>query len=724
MPPYINDDSYQNWLNKRALLESDLQLYAKRAEAWKLTPSVHFVVVIKRGDEAPLADLLDSLSAQFYKQWRLTVIAPFPAPVPIEGEEVKWVQIGEEVCVIDQINQTVQETPVEWILLIPPGVQFEPHYLFSCVSYINIRHEWELIYTDEDCLDERRARCDPKFKPDFNLDLLRATSYMGPCLVRREVVLSVGGYEYPSLAGSYDMAFKVLEQCGEKAMGHIADPLCHVSADLRVPDAEGQAILTRHLERSAVHGTVHSGYLPGTHHVCYQHEQAPLVSVILPTKDKLSFFQPCMESLLKKTAYPHYEVIVVDNQSADPAVIAYYQHLLATYPEKVRLRHYEKEFNYAAVNNDAARWARGEYLLLLNNDVQILQENWLDEMLAMGQRQEVGIVGARLVYPMTGRIQHAGVILGIGVADHSYNDQLEIHEPGYMGRAQMDQNLSAVTGACLLIRKSIYNQVRGMDETHLKVLFNDVDLCLKVSQLGYKIVWTPHATLMHHGSGSIKTMKQDLARWTKHVERGLNEVNTMLIRWLPKLAADTAYNPNLTLDHVDFNIEKNAIVRWDPHFHEVSRILGIQWEPEHSPRVAAPFRGLNAAVIAQCQMIETKGRKKGFRPTEIERLKPEVVCLHGTLRPDQVVEIGNYRFFNKIFCVYSLDQPVVYLPGADLASRYHLPDGKAARSLLRDILSTYDRLIVTTLPLAEMCKGMIKDIHVIPDYLEWDLWGG
>ncbi len=344
-------------------------------------------------------------------------------------------------------------------------------------------------------------------------------------------------------------------------------------------------------------------------------------------------------------------------------------------------------------------------------------------MMAMGQRPEVGIVGARLVYPITGRIQHAGVILGVGAADNIYNNILGLNDPGYMGRAQVDQNLSAVTGACLLIRKTLYDAVHGLDETDLKILFSDIDLCLKVAKLKSRIVWTPHAILLHHGSGSIKKKKEDEAQWLEYRKKASYEVGFMYFRWLPQLAHDPAYNRNLTLDSVDFNIEKNAIVRWDPNFHDRPHILGVQRKKGSAHRMAFPFRVLDDTLLARCEVINTFGRRGGFMPTEVKRLKPDTIYFHEALQSDDVEDMRNYRYFNKTFCVYSLDCLITDLPESDLLARYGLADKKAVEVRFREMLSLCHRLIVTSSPLAEMCKGMIRDIRIIPDYLERGVWG-
>ena len=377
------------------------------------------------------------------------------------------------------------------------------------------------------------------------------------------------------------------------------------------------------------------------------------------------------------------------------------------------------------MNNLAAREAKGEYLLLLNNDTQIVQSEWLERLLSYGQRPDVGIVGARLVYPESGILQHAGVVLGMSsIADHPFHNVLSISDPGYMNRAQVDQNYSAVTAACLLVRKSVYEQVGGMDEERLKVLFNDVDLCLKVRELGYKIVWTPYATAVHHGSTSLKSESADLMKLALGNERAKQERGAMMERWLPQLANDPAYNRHLSFKPPGYQVEGTVVIDWDTNLHDRPRILGSPLSGGSGEyRVIAPFRALSRAGLAQCDVVQAGKmfQTRVLMPVEIERAKPDTLVLHSAIDDKQMEALALYQQYNQdVLRVLTLDDLLSQVPKDNSFYRYSYKDAKPR---LRKALSFCDRLIVSTEPLAALCRPMIEDIHIIPNRLESSQWG-
>jgi len=375
-----------------------------------------------------LADTIDCLDAQLYNGWGLTVISDAPCPDPVfeDLEMLEWIMEKDDLS--GALHRATEGSQADWVALIEAGDRFEPHLLFSCVDYINLHPEWRLIYTDEDSIDSEGNRFDPKFKPDFNLDLLRSTPYMGSfCLVRRDSLLKAGGFNWLAEVGNYEVVFRVLEECGEDAIGHVSEMLYHrLKANEQRYDREsleeqGGQVLIEHLKRCGIDASVTHGLLSMSYLVEYRHTETPLVSIIIPTKDQIHYLKPCVDSLLKKTNYPNYEVIVIDNNTSDIEALEYLA-MLERDRERVRVLRYPHPYNYSAINNMAVREAKGDYLLLLNNDTNIVQNSWLDRMMAHGQRPDVGVVGARLVFGNQ-RIQHAGVILGMGangVAEHPF----------------------------------------------------------------------------------------------------------------------------------------------------------------------------------------------------------------------------------------------------------------------------------------------------------------
>jgi GT2 family glycosyltransferase len=346
--------------------------------------------------------------------------------------------------------------------------------------------------------------------------LLRSFPYLGGLtLFHPEVFAQCGGFD-SELEGAeeYDLSLKVFERYGEHSIGHLSELMYHrrEGGGHCIEPAEEiwarcRLALQGHLDRTQPGAVAHLGKEAPFLRAEYPLDSLPKVSIIIPTKDKPDLIRRCLDSLLQLTDYPNFEVIVVDNQTTNVEALDYYT--TAIKDPRVRLIEYPHPFNYSAINNFAARQAGGEYLLLLNNDTAVLDKNWLRTMMSYAQRRDVGIVGPLLVFE-DGLVQHAGLVLGLGYqpAEHLFIG-LSPEEPGYFGRLQLTQNYAGVTGACLLIRKSIYDEVGGLNETDLAVSFNDVDLCLKVGDKGHKIIWTPETRLMHAASQSLKGMEEE-----------------------------------------------------------------------------------------------------------------------------------------------------------------------------------------------------------------------
>ncbi len=724
-----NNEDYRTWLSKHSLEEIDGQLFAERMMLkWRARPVVQLITVVQRGEAPLLAATIDSIGAQLYKNWRLTIVATFPPPDAMfeEHEQLRWIELAEGQADAEFVNALARDASDAWVALLPPGIRLAPQLLFSCVDYINVRPHWRLIYTDSDLIDGKGERRHPNFRPDFNLDLLRAKPYMGEfLLVHGATLAAVGGFSALDGAHYYDLALKVLDRCGEQVIGHISDVLYHAACAGSVPAAAARTRLAEHFARRNVAARIEPGFLPDTHRVIYEHAATPLVSIVIPTRDKLEYLRPCVESLLAKTGYPRWEVLIVDNQSADPDALQYLQDLPRRAGERVRVLRYPFAFNFSAICNMAARAAHGDYLLFLNNDTEIAQGEWLERMMHHAQRPEVGIVGARLVYPETGKIQHAGVILGMGgVAEHPYLGALGLKDAGYLGRAQVDQNLSAVTGACLLVRRSVYEEVGGMDEQAFAVSYNDVDLCLKVGRRGYKIVWTPYATLVHHGSVSQKAVNaESLMKQALAAERFQKEAAAMLDKWLPWIANDPAYNRHLSLWHRDCRIETDIVINWDTTFHERPRILGLPLSGGSGEyRVIQPLRALSRAGHVQHDIVTAPRlhQTRLLTVAEVARAAPDVLVFHAAVSDGELEMLRQLRRHYGALHVFQLDDLITDVPEENSFYKLIYRDAKVR---LRRALALCERLIVTTEPLAALCRGMIEDIRVIPNRLERAVWG-
>lgn len=437
-----------------------------------------------------------------------------------------------------------------YIGLLDHDDELRPHALLEIAEAIVANPELVLLYSDEDKVDEDGRRFDPYFKPDWNPDLLLSQNYV--ChftVISTDLVREVGGFR-KGYEGSqdHDLFLRCSERLPVSRIHHVPRVLYHwraiegstaLARDAKdyAADAGARAV-AGHLERLHPGARVES-LSHGHYRVRWPLPQpVPKVSLIIPTRDKIELLRMCVTSILERTTYADFELVVVDNQSSDAKALAYLTELEAV--EHVRVLRYDAPFNYSAINNWAARQCDGVIIGLVNNDIEVISPDWLEEMVSQAMRADVGAVGAMLYYP-DDTIQHAGVVLGVhGVAAHLYAGMPRGY-PGHGGRARVAQTMSAVTGACLLVRRALYEKLGGLDEA-LQVAFNDIDFCLRLRDAGYRNIWTPFAELYHHesasrGSEDTEEKKQRFAR----------EVELMQQRWGAKLPFDPAYNPNLSL---------------------------------------------------------------------------------------------------------------------------------------------------------------------------------
>ena len=644
---------------------------------------------------------------------------------------VEVAETGE--AMLRQINRSLMGSGADWVGLIDSGDRLAPDALLR-VAHAARRHpEWQIIYTDEDNLTTDGQHVNPHCKPDFNLDYLRSLPYIGGLLlIRRDLFETLGGFD-PGSEGAedYDLLLRAWEHLqatgiGEKAIGHVAEVLYHRlqgSGHTRksVPEllASGQDALQRHFDRLGLAVEVRPGPFPPSFRTRWPLPEAkPLVSILVPTRNQLGFLQRCVESVIEKTKYPAYEIIVIDNSSDDADTCRYLDAIASREAElagRLRVLRQPGPFNFSAMNNAAARIARGEYLLLLNNDTAALHEDWLDEMLSHAVRPDVGIVGAKLLYP-DGKIQHAGVILGMrGPAEHPFINRPP-EDRGYFGRAQLVQNLSAVTGACLLVRKGVFDQVGGLDETDFKVSYNDIDLCLKVREAGLRIVFTPFALLLHEGSASQKG-KVEAAKDDAKLKRFAAEKAAMYRKWLPALAFDPAYNRHLSLASTDFLLDDQQCLSWDPEWRPRPRILVHPADREGCGeyRIIAPMRALNRAGLTQGW--ETM---RLFEPPEMQRMDPDVLVVQRQMEWPQIEAIERHARTARAFRVFEIDDLITNLPLKSV-HKSHIHKDIAKR--FRKAAGLCNRLVVATEPLAKAYAGFADEVVVCPNYIEGARWG-
>ena len=648
------------------------------------------------------------------------------------GESIEIQADQNEDSLLQTVNRTLLESDADWFAVMDAGDELSPDALFRVAHAIHGHPEWQIIYSDEDSLSANGEYSNPHCKPDFNLDYLRSMPYIGRLLmVRRELFTELNGFD-PTMHGGaeeYDLVLRAWEYlqntpAKESAIGHIADVLYHrlqghtySKQPFSVVWSKLQETLQRHLSRQHIDAQVQPGPFPAALRVRYPLMTTPLVSIIIPTRNQLDFLHRCIESIISKTRYPAYEILVVDNGSDDVNARRYLDAIREQNNNagQIRVVDYPEPFNFSAMNNRAVQQARGDYVLMLNNDTAVLHDDWLDEMMSHALRPEVGIVGAKLLYP-DGRIQHAGVILGMkGVAEHPFIGH-NADERGYFGRLQLTQDFSAVTGACLLLSKKLYQSVGGLDERDLQVSYSDIDLCLKVGKTGQKIVWTPWSILLHEGSASQKsaTEKKDD---TEKVQRFSAERDIFSQRWLNDLAVDPAYNRQLSLLSTDFLIDNLPPLTWNPDWRPRPRILAYSADRTGCGeyRIIAPMRALNRAGLVQgwetMRLIDV---------VEMQRMQPDSLVMQRQTEWQQIEMIERHVKANRTFLIYEIDDLITNLP---IKSVHKKQIHKDIIKRMRKAVSLCHRLVVATEPLAAAYAGFTDEVRVLPNFLEAARWG-
>ena len=551
----------------RAYIPTEETLETQRKQKFDYSPLISIAVPAYQTPVEFLRQMIESLIVQTYSNWELCIVNASPdneemqkvlAEYSAGDSRVRFCNLKENLGIAENTNRAFAMTKGEFVGLLDHDDLLAPNALYEIVKILQDHPQADALYTDEDKVTtELDEHFQPHLKPDFNLDLLRSNNYI--ChffVVRKSIVEKAGGFrkEFDG-AQDYDFIFRCTENAGEVL--HVPEILyhwrTHKASTADNPASKmyafeaGKRAIEAHLERTGTKGEVSHTQDLGFYRVKYPVQRKPLVSVIIPNKDEKETLQTCLEMLEKNTGYQNFEIIIVENNSTTDEIFRYYKELSGN--RKIHLLRWGKEFNYSAINNFAVAHAKGEYLLFLNNDVKSINPDWLEEMLGVCQRPEVGGVGAKLIYP-DNTIQHAGCVIGMGgIAGHMFVDMPADHT-GYLHKASLLQDMSAVTAACLLMKKEVFEQAGGFTE-ELAVAFNDVDLCLKVRKNGYLIVYDPYAKLYHMES---KTRGAEDSK--EKVRRFQTEIEYMRCHWIDILKnGDPCYNKNLSLTKWNYSLK-------------------------------------------------------------------------------------------------------------------------------------------------------------------------
>lgn len=563
--PRKND--YSEWLLRYdTLSDQDRTKIHLRIRALQSAPLISVILTINSPCVNMLKNAIESVQGQLYSNWELCISNGTSSDPGMHELLHSYAANDDRIKVIFNENGTscsalfnaaLESITGKYLAILESNGLLHELALFWVADSIDSHAEAGLIYSDEDKVTSTGQRHDPYFKPDWNPDLFLSHNMIGNLSVyRTDLVRSVGGFQ-AGYEGSenYDLALRCTEKLAAEHILHIPRVLYHqrnrpenateVGKQADNSLVANQRAVSDHIARCNIPARVELLDFGMCRARYALPSEVPMVSLIIPTRDGLAFLKQCIESICSKTTYENYEILVVDNNSTDLETLDYLAKI--SKESGVRILRDDRPFNFSALNNLAVRQARGEFIGLLNNDIEVISEQWLDEMVSLASQPGVGAVGARLWYP-NDTLQHGGLITGIGkTAGHALR-YLKKGLPGYFYNAQLVRTLSAVTAACMVIKKSIFLSVGGFDETHLKIAFNDVDFCLRVREAGYRNIWTPYAELYHHESatrGYEDTPEKQL--------RLREEALYLKNHWGDLLYEDPAYSPNLTLDSEDFS---------------------------------------------------------------------------------------------------------------------------------------------------------------------------
>lgn len=707
---------YALWRAARSLSPDEGSLWEARLAAWPRQPKAHLAILAPAGAEGLIGATLDSLAGQLYPHVAVTIVAATAAPANwADSARLAWRSAGNDLLVAANAALTAGEA--DWVGIVDAGDRLPAHALLFALEAAIERPDWRVIYGDEDALTEAGEHSRPHFKPDPNLDLLRSYPYVGGLvLLERRLFAELSGFD-PAFAGieEHDLMLRACERVGIGGIGHVAEVLLgrredggHGGRPLEELQALGRQALAAHLARLGEAADIAPGFLPLSWRVNYRHEGSPKVSMIVVGRDDGERLERCVESLLTKTAYADWELLVLDAGSGEARVRDFVAGLEARGDARLRAYRIEQTASLAAFHNLLAGQAEGDSLVFLHADAVVLAADWLDVLVSHGRRPGVGAVGPRLL-AADGTVRGSAMILGAGGGAEPAFAGLRHDEPGYFGRALLEQEMSALGGGALLTSREAFLKLGGFDES-LGVDAAEIDYCLRLSAAGLRTIWTPHTSLMVAGQAAA-------VAWDGGSAASLPE--QLAPRWLQRLARDPAYNPNLRKRGGPvFSVEPRTTLNWQPlPWKPLPRVLAHPADDVGCGqyRIFAPMRGLVAA-----------GRVQGwtdynlFEPVELAALGLDSIVLQRQTTDAQIELIERHRRLTSALKVYELDDLLINLPARSI-HRSQMPADIADR--LRRVVPLCDRFVVSTEPLAAAYRGINDDIRVVPNYLERSRWG-
>ena len=704
---------YDAWRARQTLApELGQQILETVLKRCSTPPSFEFLLWCDSGDEDALADIIEALSRQSYPHWHLGVVSHQPMPDPAFGElpVLTWHHVAPSCSKAFAVNQVAAQSRAEWICILEAGERPLPNYLLGVASTVAAREDCAFVYTDEALIDSDGKAIGTRFKPGFNLDLLRSLPYTEHgSWIKRAALRDVGGVEELSDSLMYELSLRVLDALGERAIAHAAGAVMERRVDEKgAPSAFEQpgarAALELHLARNNLAAGISESTYHGGFKVEYVLRGEPSIAVVVRAGQGGASLINTVASVLGRTDYRNVKIAVVlaaDSNSMFPALEE-----LASRDARLTIHARSPEVDEACAVNELLRRLEEDYIVLLDGDVAPLQPRWLRSMLQLGQRGDVGLVGAR-VLTVSKRIHHAGLVLGMGddgVADFVYRG-LPVSEPGYMGRAQLVQNYSAVASSCVLARRALLLELGGLAEGR-GGLIADIDLCQRISASGRRIAWTPYATLMCQDSRDARDQAPAAESVSLIGAREGDPAHSQILSLRSRYGAlEAALPTDCVFSHV-----------------HLPRIVGFpvdDWAHGHY-RITSPLMGL--ADSGRAVVAVLPAHEGGGMPTaaELARADAQTLLLQTPFTDAALGALEDYaRLLPEAWRVLEIDDRKEALP---TSNPFHSRMLKDIKKRIRRAAALCHRMVVSTEPLKDAYRRYHDDVIVVPNYLEAERW--
>jgi GT2 family glycosyltransferase/SAM-dependent methyltransferase/glycosyltransferase involved in cell wall biosynthesis len=721
------DEQYNQWQAGRKIQASDGGILGQcMVEEWKNQPLFHLVVRVKPGATPLLADTLESLNYQIYNRWTLDIIATIPCPDPslMQIQGVSWHQLPETGSAKNFIDPLIAARGADWVFDVPAGVQLDPLCLWRVAHQSNTTPDAAAYYLDDD-LSVGGFRKSPRFKPDTNPEWFRSMDLAGPLFIRRSVLREIGGTSLSDDAQWYETLLRLLAARSPQEIGHISGPLLSYPEypGTETEEATYHRLLAEHLQQQGRPAEI----LPvskGKWAARYALASTPLVSIVISTQDHLEYLDPCLKAVVSMTTYPNYEILVIDNASSDPELTQWLDDFASNPAHHTRvLRQETPTENHSRLNNLAVKQAQGDFLLFLNNDSLILQGEWLTDLMRLVQFPEVAGATARIIRAGEGTVVHAGYTLGLApLAGSIYAGEANITDEGYLGCLHANRQISAMALNCALIRRSDYLAAGGMDEAALPNHQNDIDLSLKLTAEGKRLMLAATVAAASYGGMKRSPLVPLPELIGKEMLAEAESSEVVQKRWLDKLGHDPFWNTSLSLETTMPSLELETQPLWDMLPVQLPKILARPVSNVQGDyRILSPLNALRrAGKVLPCIYTQHQSKARELTPIEIARLAPDSIIAQNYLGEFRLRGLAQWRrMLPNAFIIYALDDLATRMP-AKSSLRKGIPAD--TRTRLQYALSHCDRLVVSTEYLADAYGRYCKDVIVVPNRLERDRW--